>query len=79
MDLTSPTPGLNQYQRLARQVIAQATISLLIPVLWQLYGTDKPELTLEQLAQLPAGSLGRGIAQVPPLRSTIGFYEAQEV
>ncbi|GAA4025605.1 hypothetical protein GCM10022409_07010 [Hymenobacter glaciei] len=58
-----PKP-LNGFQVLARQIIVHAKTSFLIPILRQLYGTADARAQFNYLQSLPAGSLGRGVADV---------------
>lgn len=53
---------LNRYQTLVRKIILQSKVSFLIPTLSLLYGTKAPRAQLRFLQSLPAGTLGRGVA-----------------
>ena len=54
----------NGCQRLVRSFIAHCFTSLLIPLFRRLYGTADAASQLQALHQLPAGTLGRGVADL---------------
>jgi ubiquinone biosynthesis protein Coq4 len=53
---------LNGYQKLVRKIILQSKVSFLIPTLSLLYGTKAAHAQLRILQNLPAGTLGREVA-----------------
>ena len=55
---------LNAYQVWARQVIVHARTSFLIPIFRRLYGRAPAGIQLAALQGLPAGTLGRGVADL---------------
>ena len=56
--------SLNGYQVLARKIIVHARTSFLIPIFQQLYGTRNTQIQLTFLQNLPAGTLGKGVADI---------------
>ena len=59
----APKP-LNGFQLLARQIIVHARTSFLIPIFKRLYGPADARVSLDYLQSLPAGTLGRGVADI---------------
>ena len=55
---------LNGFQVLARQIIVHARTSFLIPIFKQLYGPADARVQFDYLQSLPAGTLGRGVADI---------------
>jgi ubiquinone biosynthesis protein Coq4 len=55
---------LNLYQRITRSLVAHARTSFLIPIVWRFYGRHTPQVQLSYLSSLPAGTLGRGVAEI---------------
>jgi len=56
--------SLNLYQRLARKVIVSARTSIVIPIVRHLHGARDVEQQLNELQNLPLGTLGRGVADL---------------
>jgi ubiquinone biosynthesis protein Coq4 len=61
---TTRHPTLNAYQRLARQAVVHVRTSFLIPLLWRWYRPRHARQQLQELASLPPGTLGRGVADL---------------
>lgn len=58
-----PKASLSRYQTLVRKIILQSKVSFLIPMLSLLHGTDASRAQLRSLQVLPAGTLGRDVAE----------------